>query len=117
MLPPADLAWPGGCRGYAALTEAELEDAYSQYQRRQGLRASAERKKRRRLGQATELDGNGSDSDEEAAPEDGPPAFAAAPADDDSEVGGALLSSVCRAECCFAGSVRVRAARVGSRTA
>lgn len=68
------------------MTEGALEDAYTQYQRRQGLRASAERKKRRRLGQATELDGNGTDSEEEGEGPSKPAAdFDAAPADD-SEV-------------------------------
>ena len=76
-------------RDNLAMTEAALEDAFAEYQRRQGQRASAARKKRRRLGQATELDGTGSASedDDALAGEDGDGGgFAEAPAADDDEV-------------------------------
>ena len=74
------------CRGYLELTEAALEDTFAEYQQRQGQRASAARRKRRRLGQATELDGTGSASeDDDALAADGHRGFAAAPAADDDE--------------------------------
>ena len=69
------------------MTEAALEDAFAEYQRRQGQRASAARRKRRRLGQATELDGTGSASEDDdalAAGDGG--GFAEAPASEDDEV-------------------------------
>ena len=72
-------------RGYLELTEAALEDAFAEYQQRQGQRASAARRKRRRLGMATELDGTGSQSEDDEAVGDGG-GFAALPAADDGEV-------------------------------
>ena len=70
-------------RGNLELTEAALEDAFAEYQQRQGQRASAARRKRRRLGMATELDGTGSASeDEDALEAAGEGGFAAPPADD-----------------------------------
>jgi hypothetical protein len=69
------------------MTEAALEDAFTEYQRRQGQRASAARRKRRRLGQATELDGTGSASeDDDALTAANGGGFDEAPAAEDDEV-------------------------------
>ncbi len=80
-------------RGNLELTEAALEDAFAEYQQRQGQRASAARRKRRRLGMATELDGTGSASeDEDALAADGEGGFAAPRAADDGEVTLAIMA-------------------------